>query len=147
MGHPDGELEHGDGSLIAPHAYLQGLGGVRVGERFGVGSGVLMLTAVHAETPASGPISAAPLRYGAIEVGNGCDLGVASILLPGTRLAAGVQVGAGALVRGEHPTGAVIAGLPARLLRMRGDGNWASGLSAYPPRRNPARPGRGIDLP
>jgi acetyltransferase-like isoleucine patch superfamily enzyme len=96
-----------------------------------------MLTAVHAETPAEGPINAAALRYGAIEIGDGCDLGVGSILLPGTRLAAGVQVGAGALVRGEHPAGAVIAGLPARLLRMRGDGDWASGLSSEPPRPAP----------
>jgi acetyltransferase-like isoleucine patch superfamily enzyme len=136
MGHPDGELEIGDGSLIAPHAYLQGLGGLRIGKRVGVGAGVLMLTAVHAETPAGDPITAAPLRYGAIEVGDGCDLGVGSILLPGTRLAAGVQVGAGALVRGEHAAGAVIAGLPARFLRMRGGGDWASGLSVDPPRRD-----------
>jgi acetyltransferase-like isoleucine patch superfamily enzyme len=140
MGHPDGELEIGDGTLIAPHAYLQGLGGLRIGERVGVGAGVLMLTAVHAETPAGAPVTAAPLRYGSIEVGDGCDLGVGSILLPGTRLAAGIQVGAGALVRGDHPAGAVIAGLPARLLRMRGDGDWASGLSPEPPRRRPGPP-------
>jgi acetyltransferase-like isoleucine patch superfamily enzyme len=43
-----------------------------------------------------------------------------------------VQVGAGAVVRGIHPAGSVIAGVPARLLRMRGVGDWASGLSAAP---------------
>jgi hypothetical protein len=68
MGAPEGELRVGSGTLIAPHAYLQGLGGVRVGERVGVGAGVLMLTAVHAETPPRKPITAAPLRYGPIEV-------------------------------------------------------------------------------
>jgi acetyltransferase-like isoleucine patch superfamily enzyme len=118
--------------LIAPHAYLQGLGGLRIGERVGVGAGVVMLTAVHAEMPPGEPITAAPLRYGAIDVGDGCDLGVGSILLPGTCLGPGVQVGAGAVVRGIHPAGSVIAGVPARLLRMRGEGDWASGLSAAP---------------
>jgi acetyltransferase-like isoleucine patch superfamily enzyme len=88
MGHPDGELEVGNGTLIGPHAYLRGLGGLHIGESVGVGAGVLMLTAVHAETPAGGPINAAALRYGAIEIADGCDLGVGSILLPGTRLAA-----------------------------------------------------------
>jgi acetyltransferase-like isoleucine patch superfamily enzyme len=111
MGAPEGELRIGSETLIAPHAYLQGLGRLRVGEHVGVGAGVLMLTAVHAETPPGEPITAAPLRYGEIEVADGCDLGVGSILLPGTRLGAGVQVGAGAVVRGQHPSGAVIAGV------------------------------------
>jgi acetyltransferase-like isoleucine patch superfamily enzyme len=132
MGDARGELRVGSGTLIAPHAYLQGLGGLRIGERVGVGAGVVMLTAVHAEMPPGEPITAAPLRYGAIDVGDGCDLGVGSILLPGTCLGPGVQVGAGAVVRGIHPAGRVIAGVPARLLRMRGEGDWASGLSAAP---------------
>jgi acetyltransferase-like isoleucine patch superfamily enzyme len=134
MGAPEGDLRIGSGTLIAPHAYLQGLGGLRVGEHVGIGAGVLVLTAVHAETPPGAPITAAPLRYGEVEVGDGCDLGVGSILLPGSRLGAGVQVGAGAVVRGEHPPGVVIAGVPARLLRMRGEGDWADGLDTAPPR-------------
>jgi hypothetical protein len=59
--------------LIGPHSYIQGLGGVRIGRHVGVGA--LMLTAVHAETPPGTPITDAPLRYGAIEVGDGCDIG------------------------------------------------------------------------
>ena len=59
----------------------------------------------------------------------------AAVLLPGARLGAGIQVGAGAVVRGEHPAGAVIAGTPARLLWMRGEGDWAARLAAKPPNR------------
>jgi acetyltransferase-like isoleucine patch superfamily enzyme len=55
-------------------------------------------------------------------------IGVGSILLPGVRLAEGVQVGAGAVVRDSHHAGSVIAGVPARLIRMRGEGDWAAGL-------------------
>lgn len=135
MGYPEGWLEVGDGSLIGPHAYLQGLGGLRIGERVGVGAGVRMLTAVHAETPPGAPISDAPLRYGAIDIGDGCDIGVGAILLPGTRLEPGIQVGAGALVRGEHAAGGVIAGIPAQRLRERGEGDWASRLATEPPAR------------
>jgi acetyltransferase-like isoleucine patch superfamily enzyme len=133
MGSPDGYIEIGDGTLIGPHAYIQGLGGVRIGRDVGIGAGVLMLTSVHAETPPGEAITAAPPRYGSIEVGDGCDLGVGSILLPGARLGKGVQVGAGAVVRGSHGPGSVVAGVPARLLRMRGEGDWARGLAAEPP--------------
>ena len=95
MGSAEGWLEVGDGSLIGPHAYLQGLGGLRIGRPVGVGAGALMLTAVHAETPPGAPIGEAPLRYGTIEIGDGCDIGVGAILLPGTRLEPGIQVGGG----------------------------------------------------
>jgi acetyltransferase-like isoleucine patch superfamily enzyme len=132
LGDPDGELQIGDGTLVGPHAYLQGLGGLRIGAHVGIGAGVLMLTAVHAERPPGEPITSAPLRYGSIEVGDGCDIGIGSMLLPGACVGAGTQVGAGAVVRGRHGAGEVIAGVPARRLRMRGEGDWARGLQALP---------------
>jgi acetyltransferase-like isoleucine patch superfamily enzyme len=134
MGHRDGELEIGNGTLVGPHAYLQGLGGLHIGADVGIGAGVLMLTAVHAETPPGTPITAAPLRYGEIHIGDGCDLGIGSMMLPGARLGEGVQVGAGAVVRGAHGPGEVVAGVPARTLRPRGGGDWARGLETLPPR-------------
>jgi hypothetical protein len=45
-----------------------------MGDDVGVGAGVVMLTSVHAETPPGTPITAAPIRYGAIEMGDGCDM-------------------------------------------------------------------------
>jgi acetyltransferase-like isoleucine patch superfamily enzyme len=67
---------------------------------------------------------------GHLEVGDGSLVGPhAYLLLPGVRLGEGVQVGAGAVVRGSHDAGGVIAGVPARFLRMRGEGDWAAGLT------------------
>src|SRR5215218_7700356 len=62
-------------------------------------------------------------------------VGIGSMLLPGPYLEAGVQVGAGAVVRGRHRAGEIIAGAPARTLRMRGDGDWARALDTLPPGR------------
>jgi carbonic anhydrase/acetyltransferase-like protein (isoleucine patch superfamily) len=39
MGHRDGELQVGNGTLIGPHAYLQGLGGLHIGESAGWAQG------------------------------------------------------------------------------------------------------------
>ena len=43
------------------------------------------------------------------------------ILLPGATLGRGVQIGAGAVVSGDVPDLAVAAGVPARVLRFRGE--------------------------
>jgi len=130
----------GDGTLVGPHAYLQGLGGLCIGAHVGVGAGVLMLTAVHAETPPGEPITSAPLRYRRIDVGDGCDLGIGSMLLPGASLGAGKQVGAGA--------GGSRAARPRRghrrdtrthaaLARRRGLGPRAPGAAARQAPKNP----------
>ncbi len=52
-----------------------------------------------------------------VEVGAGSWLGAGSVVLPGTRLGRNTVVGAGAVVRGEFPDHAVLAGVPARLIR------------------------------
>lgn len=115
-----GELRIGDGSWIGPDCFLHGAGGLTIGRRVGIGPRVAIITSVHAETPAGGAIIDAPLEFAPVNVGDGCDVGVGAILLPGTRLGAGVQVGAGAVVSGEFDGGIVLAGVPARVLRSRG---------------------------
>lgn len=52
-------------------------------------------------------------------IGPDCWIGHGALILPGARLGAGVIVGAGAVVGGTVPDFAVVAGSPARLVRMR----------------------------
>lgn len=52
-----------------------------------------------------------------VEVGSGSWLGAGCVLLPGTRLGRQTVVGAGAVVRGAFPDHAVLAGVPARMVR------------------------------
>ena len=116
-----GELRIGDGSWIGQDVYIQSAGGVTIGRRVGIGPRVSILTSVHAETPPPAPIIDAPLEFAPVEIGDGCDIGIGAVLLPGAKLGTCVQVGANAVVAGEHPPGAIIAGVPARMLRMRGE--------------------------
>ena len=79
----------------------------------------MILTSSHEETQPPTPIMHGALELAPVEIGDGSDVGLGAILLPGTRLGAGVLVGAGAVVKGEFPDGAVLAGVPARVLRSR----------------------------
>ncbi len=116
-----GELVIEQGAWIGQDCYLHSAGGIRIGRRAGIGPRVMMLTSTHIEAAPPAPIIDAPLEFAPIDVGEGCDIGVGSILLPGARIGAGAQIGAGSIVKGEVPAGAVAAGVPARVRRRRGE--------------------------
>lgn len=116
-----GELVIGDGSWIGQDCFLHSAGSIRIGSKVGIGPRVTILTSTHEETAPPAAIIDAPLRFAAVEIGDGCDIGVGAILLPGAMLGEGVQVGAGAVVTGEMPAGAIVAGIPARVVRFRGE--------------------------
>jgi carbonic anhydrase/acetyltransferase-like protein (isoleucine patch superfamily) len=115
-----GELVIGDGTWIGQEVYMHSAGSIRIGRQVGVGPRAMILTSTHEETAPPAPITGAPLVFAPVEIGDGCDVGIGAILLPGTRLGAGVQVGAGAVVTGDVPDGAIVAGVPARVMRFRG---------------------------
>jgi acetyltransferase-like isoleucine patch superfamily enzyme len=120
------ELRIEAGAWIGPDCYMHSAGGIRIGRRAGIGPRVMVLTSTHSEIPPPTPIIAAPLQFAAVEIGEGSDVGVAAILLPGARLGPGAQIGAGSVVTGEIAEGAIAAGAPARVSRRRGERPGAS---------------------
>jgi acetyltransferase-like isoleucine patch superfamily enzyme len=52
-------------------------------------------------------------------VGNNCFIGYGAIILPGVHIADDSLIGAGSVVTGSFPKGAVIAGNPARQIGVR----------------------------
>jgi acetyltransferase-like isoleucine patch superfamily enzyme len=114
-----GELVLGDGVWVGEHCYLNAAGGLSIGDHTGLGPGSMILTSVHERSSFPSPITAAPLRFGRVEIGAGCDIGIGAVVLPGSRIGDGVQVGAGAVVSGDLPEGAIAAGVPARVIDYR----------------------------
>lgn len=109
----------GDGTWIGQRCFFHSAGGLTIEEDVGVGPGVQILTSLHTDPGRDRPIMEGALRLAPVHIGRGSDIGVGAIILPGVTLGVGVQVGAGAVVTQDAPSYAVIAGNPARILRMR----------------------------
>lgn len=133
-------FEIGDGVFIGSQAYLQGRfdGSCRIGDRtwigpqgyldardlvleeeVGWGPGARVLGSEHTGRPLEVPVIRTDLEIKPVVVRRGADIGTGAILLPGVTVGEGAVVGAGAVVTADVPAFAVVAGVPARLLRWR----------------------------
>lgn len=122
-------LHIGDGSWIGQDCALFSAGGITLGRSCGMGPKSMILSAIHEEVDFSVPIIDGPVRPGPVTIGDGADVGLGAIILAGVRIGAGAFVGAGAVVTRDVPDGAIVAGVPARVLRLR------SGAPAAPDER------------
>jgi acetyltransferase-like isoleucine patch superfamily enzyme len=107
----------GSGTWIGQQCFLHAAGGIEIGENVGIGPGVRILTSQHRLTDPSRPIMHEAIDFAPVRIGDGCDLGVNSVILPGVELGRGVQVGAGAVVTLSFSDYAVIAGDSLRTSR------------------------------
>ena len=118
-GYYNAEMHIGAGTWIGQQCFLHSAGGIRVGEKVGIGPGVRVLTSTHQEAGRATPILDSPLAFAPVVIEDHADIGVSATILPGVTIGRGAQVGAGAVVAEDVPAYAVVAGVPARVLRMR----------------------------
>lgn len=96
---------------------------ITIGERTIISSQVQMLVHDYSIGNAMLEMKVGGVRVGHlphfiknIEIGNGCFIGMRSIILPGTIIGDNSIVGAGAVVKGKFPPGSVIVGNPAKVI-------------------------------
>jgi acetyltransferase-like isoleucine patch superfamily enzyme len=120
-GYYKNRLVIGDRTWIGQQCFFHAAGGITIGRRVGIGPGVRILTSKH-QLPADvdTPIMDGPLEFGAVVIEDGADLGVSAVVLPGVTIGRGAQVGAGAVVTRDVPAGAIVVGVPARVVGQRG---------------------------
>ena len=115
------QMRIGSDTWIGQQCFFHSAGGLTIGEAVGIGPGVRILTSTHRDPGVDRPIMEGAVEFAPVVIGDGCDLGVGCTILPGVTLGRGVQVGAGAVVASDVPDFAVAAGVPARVLRLRGE--------------------------
>lgn len=109
----------GRDSSCGEWCYFGTAGGVTIGDDVIMGQFVSFHAQQHYFEDPENPIRAQGTHAAGIEVGDGTWIGAKATILDGARVGAGSVIAAGAVVRGEHPAGAVLAGVPAKVVRQR----------------------------
>lgn len=95
---------------------------IEIGENTIISGSVLIL--VHDYSIATAIRTIAPVKKGAlphflkeVKIGNNCFIGIRSIILPGTTIGDNTIIGAGSVVKGNIPSGVIVAGNPAKIIK------------------------------
>lgn len=115
-----GSVEIGAGSHIQPYCQLTAfVGSIRIGRGVQVAPACAFYPYEHGII-AGEPITQQPLHSGGdIMIGDGAWLGYGTIVLEGVTIGPGAVVGAGAVITRDIPAEAIVAGVPARVMKYR----------------------------
>jgi acetyltransferase-like isoleucine patch superfamily enzyme len=109
-------LTLGERVFINMGCSFQDTGGIAIGDDSLIGHGSIITTLNHGQDPnRRADMIPAPVR-----IGRKVWLGAGVTVVPGVSIGDGSIVGAGAVVTRDVPANAVVAGVPAKVIRMTG---------------------------
>jgi carbonic anhydrase/acetyltransferase-like protein (isoleucine patch superfamily) len=117
----DGDITLGDHANLGFHCEIFSGSTVTVGAHALFAAQVYLVGGGHAFEASEAAVIDQPRTSHGILLGENVWLGTGAKVLDGVRIGKDVVVGAGAVVNADLPDGAIAAGVPARVLRWRGD--------------------------
>ncbi len=129
----DASIELGDFVSMGPNCYLRTGSFIRIGSNVSIGPYAALIAGEHAFEDLDRPILKQARLSRGITVENGAWLGARCTVLDGVTVGSDAIVGAGSVVREDVPPRAIAAGVPARVVRFRGDAGDAPRSAGTPP--------------
>jgi acetyltransferase-like isoleucine patch superfamily enzyme len=114
---PPRGLVIGDRCVIGAGATITAHESITICDDVWFGQNVFVADASHGYQDPETAIGLQLGEHQPVVVGEGSWVGHGAVILPGTRIGRHVVVGAGSVVRGVVPDNAVVAGVPARMVR------------------------------
>lgn len=112
----------GDRCVLGARTSLTAHASIAIGDDVWFGQDVFVSDASHGYQEVGTPIGRQFGTHSPVVIGDGCWIGHGAIVLPGTTLGRNVVVAAGSVVRGEVADHAVVAGVPAKVVRRHEPG-------------------------
>lgn len=124
---PERGLVLGDRVVVGAGSTLTAHSSIVIGDDVWFGREVFISDAGHGYQDPETPIGRQLGEHRPVEIGEGSWIGHRAIILPGARLGRHVVVAAGAVVGGDVEDHAIVAGVPARVVRRYVEGTgWVS---------------------
>jgi acetyltransferase-like isoleucine patch superfamily enzyme len=116
------KIKIGEYVYIGPKSFLNGEGGITIGDGSILASYVAVLSSSH--NYRKGTLLPYDINdtVGAVHIGKGVWLGYGVIICPGVNIGDGAVVGAGSVVSRNIEKGEVVAGNPVKNIRFRPEG-------------------------
>jgi carbonic anhydrase/acetyltransferase-like protein (isoleucine patch superfamily) len=128
----------GDRCVIGARTSLTAHESVVLGDDVWFGQDVFVSDSSHGYQELGTPIGRQFGEHSPVVIGDGCWIGHGAIVLPGTTLGRNVVVAAGSVVRGTVEGHAIVAGVPARVVRRHEPGvGWIGTGGDVRPERPP----------
>jgi maltose O-acetyltransferase len=112
---PD-QIEVGDDVSFAAFVHIWGSGSLRIGNRVMIGSHSAISSVTHDH---SSPVMFQTVIRRPVEICDDVWLGAHVVVMPGVTIGCGAVVGAGAVVTKNVAPGEIVAGIPAKILKLR----------------------------
>lgn len=106
-------ISAGDDVFINAGTFIDSKGGVTIGDAAGIGEFVRIFTHTHSES------NHAERTYAPVIIGDYAKIYTGAMIFPGVTIGEGAIVAGGAVVTKDIPPDAVVAGIPARIIRSR----------------------------
>ena len=144
----EGEVEIGAKTVFGQECTISAFQHVSVGRECIVADRVMMIDFDHGVVETERPIRLQGIYKRDVNVGHNCWIGYGACILRGVTVGDNAIIGTSTVVTKDVPDNAVVAGAPARVLRMRPEPETLRWMTSSPalaaaacgPRRRPPRP-------
>ncbi len=104
----------GDGTIIGDHVFLDGRAPIKIGKHTDFASQVMVYNSEHNLADPAFTATEEP-----VTIGDYCFIGPRVIIMPGVNIGNGAIVAGGAVVTKDVPEGAIVGGVPAKIIGER----------------------------
>lgn len=110
----------GDRTTFGNDCYFGAAGGIEIGDDVVAGQFIRFHSENHNYNDLETLIRMQGVTHKGIVIGNNCWIGAGAVFLDGAKLGNGCVVGANSVITKEFPDNCVIAGIPAKIIKIRG---------------------------